>query len=136
MKKRTQAAIVLAILLIAVSAGAQRGGYGMGPDMMDRYGMGPGMMGGYGMDPGMMGGYGMGPGMMSEYGWRQGFQFSSPEQYEKFMDETRDLRKKMHDLRFEYSEMMQDSQTTMGDLEKIRQQMYELQEKIQQKARE
>jgi hypothetical protein len=63
--------------------------------------MNPGMMGGYGygMGPQMMRGYGcgMGPGMMGYY---------SPEQYEKqfknqqeFLDATKGLRKKMHELR-------------------------------------
>ncbi|HER62420.1 MAG TPA: hypothetical protein ENO11_00375 [Desulfobacteraceae bacterium] len=112
------------------------GGYGMGPGMMGGYGMGPGMMGGYGMGHhGMMGGYGMGPGMMGEHGWwKDRDQFSSPEQYEKFLDETKDLRKKLHDLRFEYGEMMHDPKTTVGEMKKMQQDMYELQEQIQQKA--
>jgi len=105
-------------------------GYGMGPEMMGGYGygMGPDMMGGYG--------YGMGPGMMGQYGWRQGQQpqFNSPEQYQQFLDETKDMRKKMNDLRFQYGEMMHDPSTTVGDLDKMRQEMYDLQKKIMEKA--
>ncbi|HHO47838.1 MAG TPA: hypothetical protein ENN06_05230 [Desulfobacteraceae bacterium] len=102
----------------------------MHPGMMGCYGMGPGMMGGYGMGPGMMGGYGMGlmkQHMMAEYGSEPGMKpFRSPEQYEKFLDATRDMRKKMHDLRFEYGEMMRNPATTMGDLKKKEQEMMEL----------
>ncbi len=114
------------------------GCYGMGPGMMGGYGMGPGMMGGYGMGPGMMGGHGMGPmkrHMMEEY-WGEGGMkpFRSPEQYEKFLDATRDMRKKMHDLRFEYGEMMRNPATTMGDLKKKEQEMTELRRKIMEQA--
>ena len=98
-------------------------GYGMGPGMMGGYGgygMGPGMMGGYGgygMGPGMMGGYGgygMGPGMMGNYGYGvcpycggfQGQQFNSNEDYAKFLDDTKEQRKKLNNLMFEYNEEM------------------------------
>jgi hypothetical protein len=36
------------------------------------------------------------------------------------------MRKKMHDLRFEYGEMMRNPATTMGDLKKMEQDMMEL----------
>jgi hypothetical protein len=107
----------------------------MHPGMMGCYGMGPGMMmGGYGM----MGSYGMGPmkrRMMEEY-WGEGGMkpFRSPEQYDKFLDATRDMRKKMHDLRFEYGEMMRNPATTMGDLKKKEQEMTELRRKIMEQA--
>ena len=125
-------------------------GYGMGPGMMGGYGMGPGMMGGYGygMGPGMMGGYGygMGPGMMGGYGpcpqgncygygqrpWQPGF--SSPEKYQKFLDETKELRKKLHDLQFQYGEMLRDPKTTMDDKFKMEKEIFDLQQKIQEKA--
>ncbi|MGW8161863.1 MAG: hypothetical protein ACWGN1_06410 [Desulfobulbales bacterium] len=128
--------------------GMMMGGYGMGPGMMGGYGMGPGMMGGYGMGPGMMGGYGMGSGMMGgygmghmnrhmmdEYGWGRGKKpFSSPENYNKFLDETKDLRKELHDMQFEYGEMMRNPKTTMGDLKKMQQEMFELQKKLLEKS--
>ena len=130
------------------------GGYGMGPGMMGGYGMGPGMMGGYGMGPGMMGGYGMGPqmmggcggrmsapcygygpGMMEGYGYgKKGY--PDPQKYKKFYDETKELRKKLHDLRFEYGEMMRNPDTTMKEKMDIEKQMFELQQKIQEKAAE
>jgi len=100
------------------------GCYGMGPGMMMGGGMGPGMMMGGGMGPGMMGG-GIGPGMK---------RFDSPEQYEKFLEATKDMRKKMHDLRFEYGEMMRNPKTTMGDLKKMEQEMFDLQKKIMEQG--
>lgn len=157
------AAILIALLITAVSTPAQMMGGGKSmmqepggpqpdmprtqieepflfqPGMMGCCGMGPGMMmGGYGMGPGMMGGYGMGPmhrRMMEDHGWGAGMKrFRSPEQYETFLDETRELRKKMHDLRFEYGEMMRNPTTTMGDLKKMEQQIHALQQKILEQA--
>jgi thiol-disulfide isomerase/thioredoxin len=117
-------------------------GYGMGPNMMGGYGhgmhhnmmgggcynMGFGMMGGYGMRPGMMG-YGMGPQMMGGYGYGMGpgmMGYNSLEQYEKqfkenqdFLNETKELRKKMHTLRFDYAEALRDPETDKKDLEKL-----------------
>jgi len=110
----------------------------MHPGMMGCYGMGPGMMMGSGMGPGMMMGGGMGQmhrHMMEEYGWGPGMnRFNSPEQYEKFLDATKDMRKKMHDLRFEYGEMMRNPTTTMGDLKKMEQEMFNLQKKIMEQG--
>jgi hypothetical protein len=109
--------------------GMMGGGYGMGPGMMGGgYGMGPGMMGGgYGMGPGMMGGgYGMGPGMMGYYG-------QSPE-CQKFYDDTAQLRKELHDKRFEYFETVRNPKTTMETVTNLQKEMRELQEKIYSKA--
>jgi hypothetical protein len=129
-------------------------GYGMGPGMMGGYGMGPGMMGGYGwgcgMGPGMMGGYGYGmglgrmgrhrmhmPGACYGYGYGMGEEgFESPEKYQKFMDETKDLRKKLHDLRFDYREKMRNPKTTMKDKMEMEKEMFDLMQKIQEKAGE
>jgi hypothetical protein len=124
------------------------GGYGMGPGMMGGYGMGPGMMGGYGgygMGPGMMGGYGMGPGMMGGYGHGMHHNmmgggcygmgpgmmgYYSPEQYEKqfknqqeFLNDTKELRKKMHALKFDYAEALRNPETDKKDLERINAEM-------------
>jgi hypothetical protein len=125
-------------------------GYGMGPGMMGGCGMGPGMMGGCGMGPGIMGGYGMGPGMMGGYGYGHGPctqgncygqgiapgqpGYMPPEKYQKFLDETKDLRKKMHDLRFEYGEMTRNPKTTMEEKDKMEKEMFELHQKIRGKA--
>jgi peptidoglycan hydrolase CwlO-like protein len=126
------------------------GGYGMGPGMMGGYGgyggygMGPGMMGtgqhpcmtgnyGYGMGPQMMGtyGYGMGPGMMGYY---------SPEQYEKqfkeqqsFLDETKELRKKLHTLKFDFAEAQRNPDTKPEDLEKMSAEMENIWKQIYEK---
>ncbi len=98
--------------------------------------MNPGMMGGYGgygMGPGMMGGYGygMGPGMMGYY---------SPEQYEKqlkdqqeFLDATKELRKKMHDLKFDYAEALRNPKTEQKDLEKMNAEMENIWKQIYEK---
>jgi len=91
------------------------------------YAQGPGMMGpgygGYGMGPGMMGpgygGYGMGPG----YG-------GQVEQCKKFLDETADLRKDLHNKRFEYSEAIRNPKSTPESVAKIEKEIRELQEKI------
>jgi hypothetical protein len=125
------------------------GGYGMGGMMM-----GPGMMGyggcgnmgygGYGMmRPGMMGyggqgmmghhqtmhgGYGMGPGMMGYGG--QGY---NAEAYQKFMDETLELRKKMHTKKFEYSEALRNPKTTREDIIKMEKEFQELQKEMYEK---
>jgi len=136
------------------------GGYGMGPQMMGGYGgygMGPGMMGGYGMGPGMMGGYGhgmhhnmmgggcygMGPDMMGGYGYGMGpgmMGYYSPEQYEKqlkdqqeFLDATKELRKKMHDLKFDYAEALRNPKTEQKDLEKMNAEMENIWKQIYEK---
>ena len=120
--------------------GMMRGyGYGMGPGMMGGYGgygMGPGMMGGYGygMGPGMMGGYGcgMGPGMMGYY---------SPDEYKKqfnknqaFLDATKDLRKKLHSLRFDYAEAVRNPATKQEDLIKMNEEMESILKQIYEKG--
>jgi hypothetical protein len=125
-------------------------GYGMGPGMMGGYGgygMGSGMMGGYGhsMHHNMMGGgcYGMGPGMMGGYGHGMGpgmMGYHSPEQYEKqfrenqeFLNDTKTLRKKLHDLKFDYGEAWRDPETKPEDLEKINAEMKKTRKQIYEK---
>jgi len=154
--------VVMALLLAAVPSMAQNpgyGGYGMGPGMMGGYGygMGPGMMGGYGgygMGPGMMGGHGMGPGMMG-YGMHHGMMGSygcgmgpgmmgyfSPEQYENqfkqnqdFLNETKELRKKMHALKFDYAEALRNPETDKKDLERINAEMESIWKLIDEKRK-
>jgi hypothetical protein len=128
------------------------GGYGMGPGMMGGYGgygMGPGMMGGYGgygMGPGMMGGYGygMGPGMMGGYGCGMGpgmMGYYSPDEYKKqfnknqaFLDATKDLRKKLHSLRFDYAEAVRNPATKQEDLIKMNEEMESILKQIYEKG--
>jgi hypothetical protein len=124
-------------------------GYGMHPNMMGGYGMGPQMMGGYGYGmhhPGMMGGYGygMGPQMMGGYGhnpmhhmggWgmppcTQGPQYMSSEEHTKFMDDTRDERRKLHNMMFDYGEAMRSPEPDRQKLQDMQKEMYELRNKI------
>ena len=108
-------------------------GYGMGPGMMGNYGygMGPGMMGGYG-------GYGMGPGMMGNYGYGkcpncggyQGQQFKSKEDYSKFLNDTKEQRKKLHGLMFEYNEEMRSPNPDKEKLAKMGKEIDELRSEI------
>ncbi len=104
-------------------------GRGMGPAMM----MGPGMMGmmhrmmggGMMMGPGMMG-----PGMMwPGYGMGAGYF----KKYQKFLDETRDLRKQLNEKRFEYFEALRNPKTEFETLSKLRKEIFDLKEKIYQK---
>jgi len=84
------------------------------------YAHGPGWWGG-----GHMMGYG--GGMM---GWSDsGYYYD-----QKFLDETRELRKKLHDKRFEYFEALRDPETTPETLTKLEKEIHELQEKIYEKA--
>lgn len=119
------------------------GGYGMGPGMMGGYGMGHGMMGGHGMGSGMMGGCGMGPGMMGGYGYGVGPQMMNPEaekQYKeyneknnRFLDETKELRKELHLLKFEYQEALRSTPGPSDKLDKMRREMFDLEQKIYNK---
>ena len=147
--KKTIRVASLMLLLAAAPAMSQMmgGGQMMGnqanPQMMQQqnnpqstpYGMYPGMMGGYGhvMGPQMMGGYGygMGPGMMG---------YNSPEQYEKqlkenqdFLNETKELRKKMHTLRFDYAEALRNPETNKKDLERLNAEMESILKQIYEK---
>jgi hypothetical protein len=125
-------------------------GYGMGPGMMGGgYGCGvnPDTMGGhhgYGMHQGMMGGYGMESGMMGGYGYGSGSQMMSPEtekQYKEynektnqFLDETRELRKDLHSLKFEYHEALRSTTGPSEKLDKMRREMFDLHLKINNKS--
>jgi len=141
--------VVMTLLLSAVPSMAHNpgyGGYGMGPGIMGGYGygMGPGMMGGYGgygMGPGMMGGYGygMGPGMMGGYGGYgicpncgayQGQQFKSNEDYSKFLDDTKEQRRKLQNLMFEYNEEMRSPNPNREKLANMEKVMDELRDEI------
>ena len=106
--------------------------YGMG--MM---GSGMGMMGrGMIMGSGMMGGgMGMmGPGMMMGSGMMgSGMGIRNMQQYDKFMNYTKELRLKLHDMRFEYIEAMRNPKTTIGDLRHMMEKMAKLRQEIMQK---
>lgn len=102
------------------------GGYGMGPGMMGSYGYGPG----YGMGPGMMGGYGPGYGMVPG-----GANVYSP-QMKKFLDETTDLRKEIHNKQFEYAEALRDPKTTPESIWLLEKELRDLTGKLTEKMYE
>lgn len=120
---------------------------GMGRGMMDGMGMGRGMMGCMGMGPGMMDGYhGMGMGMMGGMGPMMHHHmmggadgpiienFDSLEDFETFLDETKEQRRKLHNMRFEYMEKMRQPETTVGELKQMKKETYSLMEEIHKKA--
>ena len=132
-----------------MGSGMMGGGYGCGANPGTKgghhgYGMNPGMMGGYGMGSGMMGGHGMGSGMMGGYGYGRGSQMMSPEtekQYKEynektnqFLDETRELRKDLHSLKFEYHEALRSTTGPSEKLDKMRREMFDLHLKINNKS--
>jgi mono/diheme cytochrome c family protein len=79
------------------------------------------------------GGYGMGPGMMGGHGMGRGSHIQSAE-CQKFYDDTTQLRKELHDKRFEYFETVRNPKSTMGTVAELQKEMRELQEKIYSKA--
>lgn len=121
----------------------------MGPSMMGRGMMGPGMMGhgmpGMGMmGPGMMGmmhgggmGYGMGTGMMHGMGMMgPGMMgYGNVEAYQKFLNETVDLRKELHNKKFEYFEALRNPKTKTETITKLEKGIQELQSKIYEKTK-
>ncbi|MDD2469285.1 MAG: Spy/CpxP family protein refolding chaperone [Desulfobulbus sp.] len=118
------AAMFLGICTVALDAHSATDTSNSADTMMDEYEMGPGMMGyGYGhmMGRGGMMGYGGGMGMMYKL---------TPEQREQFYNETKELRKKMYDLRFEYMEAMHDPKSSPQDLAKIEKEMLETKVKM------
>lgn len=110
---------------------------GPGPGMMmNRDDMGQGMMGGRGMM--MQGrhgcmemmGSGMGHGMMTG---RMMSRMSSENQ-QRFMDDTVELRKEMHSLRFAYMEAMRNPDTRLAELADMEQQMLDIRKDMLRKA--
>lgn len=92
------------------------------------------MMGG-GSNYGMMGGM-MGPQMMDDddggcpgAGW-SGQDDGSQKNYQEYLDKTRDLRRQMHELRFDYMEAYRAPNPDKATLLKIEQQMTDLRLKM------
>ena len=136
--KRILIATVLAIGLTTAGGYVYAHGNGYGSEydggMMDG--------GGYGM---MDDDYGMGPGMMRDYRHNEdgynhpgaaGFGRNgwTSEQNQKFLDDTVELRKEMHNKRFEYREALRNPKTTRQQLSKIEKEMIDLRDKIYDKA--
>jgi hypothetical protein len=136
MKKTLLAVAVISILAAGAMAFAHGpgGGSGYGGHMMGP-GYGGHMMGsGYGghmMGPGY-GGHMMGSGHMK--GPMMGWADADDETVKKFLDETADLRKQMHDKKFEYLEARRNPDANAESLKKIEKEMYDLKWQIREKA--
>jgi len=115
MKPLTIGSILLALVIIATGST-----YSQGQGMMGGHGYGQG----YGMGPGMMGGYGYGPGPR---GYGQGAQ---NEACQKFLNETAELRRDLHNKRYEYFEAMRNPKTTSESLANKEKELRDIQEKI------
>lgn len=105
------------------------GGYGMmgqghGGHMMGGMMGAGGHMAGAGCEGHMMEGM-MGPDMMG---------FGTEEEYRKHLDDTVDLRRAMHNKKFEMSEAMRNPETTHQTLLKLKKEMLEIKVKIYEKA--
>jgi hypothetical protein len=61
------------------------------------------------------------------YGERGGYD-------QKFLDETADLRKELHNKKFEYFEAVRNSETDSSTITKLEKEIREIQEKISEKA--
>jgi hypothetical protein len=114
--------------------------YQMNPAMMGGYGYGmhPNMMGGYGhgMHPNMMGGWGhhgmhqmMGGSGMPPCTGLQG-PYKSSEEYTKFLDDTREERRKLHSLMFDYGEAMRRPEPNREKLQEMEMEIFELRDRL------
>lgn len=116
---------VVGVLAFGIMVYAHGPGWG-GGHMAD-CGYGEHMMGsGHG---GHMMGQGYGRHMAgSMMGWRDS------DEYGKFLDETADTRKELHEKKFEYFEALRDPETPARTITKLEKETRELQEKIFSKA--
>ncbi|HHN63992.1 MAG TPA: hypothetical protein ENK09_01345 [Nitrospirae bacterium] len=93
------------------------------------YAIGPGWWWGGGA---MMASAGYGPGYMMDYcpvGYGTGYGYD-----QKFLQDTRDLRKQLTERRFEYFEALRDPATTPETIAKLEKEITDLQQKIYEKA--
>lgn len=111
-------AIITVVTVLAIGAFAFAHGPGYGGNM----GPGYGNHMGYGY-----GGHMMGPGYGHMYGNQGGVD-------QKFLDETADLRKELHQKRFEYMEAVRNPETNEKTMTKLEKEITDLQEKLYAKA--
>lgn len=116
------------VLGLAAGVAVAQGNYWGGYHMMDGNGH-YGMTGGYRM----MGDDGVGacPGAVG-YGQSE----ESLKNYQQFLDTTKDLRKNMHELRFEYAEAYRNPKTDRETLAKLEDQINNLGRKIHEARQE
>jgi len=99
--------------------------------------MGPGMMGGM---MGQMGDYDMmGPGMMGRMGGMMGsggygMKGIDPEVYQKYLNNTSELRRKLHNKKFEYFELMRDPDIKRDTVMKLEKEILDLKWELYEKA--
>jgi len=116
-------ALIFAVGAFAYAHGPGNDGRGGGHMMGQGYG--GHMMGqGYG---GHMMGQGYGGHMMAREG-------AGSEENQKFLDETSELRKELHNKRFEYMEMNRNPDTSVETSSKLEKEIFELEDKIREKA--
>ena len=133
MKRVLAVVTVVTVLSIGALAFAGPGWYGghMGPGYGNHmgYGYGGQMMGpGYGNHMGYgYGGHMMGPGYGHMYGNQGGYD-------QKFLDETTDLRKELHNKKFDYMEAVRDPKTDEKTVTNLEKEITDLQEKLYAKA--
>lgn len=134
MKKLVTGLIVISLLAVGTLVYAHGTGYG-GGQMGQGYGshMGQGYGGhmsqGYGGHMGQ--GYG---GHMMGYGPGAGKFAIEDEAGQKFLEETYDLRREMHDKKFEYREALRNPDTKLETITKLEREMQGIKEKIREKA--
>ncbi|MEW6600257.1 MAG: hypothetical protein AB1499_04750 [Nitrospirota bacterium] len=107
----------IAVLLI-ISAGALA------------FAHGPGRPGGHMMGPGY-GTWMSGPGYGGMF---MGMRARGGVSDQKFLDETVDLRKELHNKKFEYFEASRDPKTTLETLSNLRKEIYDIKSQIREKA--
>ncbi len=116
MKKLLISLTVVAVLAFGVMVYAHGPGWGGGKMMGPGYG--GHMMGQW------YGGHMTGPMM----GW------SGAGDNQKFLDETADIRKELHEKKFEYFEALRDPETSAKTITKLEKDLRDLQEKLYAKA--
>ncbi len=82
--------------------------------------------------PGRWGGHMMGPGYGGRMMMDQDGQVPGPDQ--AFLNETADLRKELHNKKFEYYEAMRDPKTTGETLSILEKEIYDMRSRIHEKA--
>lgn len=86
------------------------------------YNAGPGVMMGQGMMQ-----FGMGPGMIRGVG---AMGYISSEAFQKFFDDTREARKELHNLMFDYAELLRKPEYDATERVKIENKLMELRQKV------
>jgi hypothetical protein len=126
------------ILVFSVSYGfamMHEGGHMMGQGTAGEIQQGQAVTPGYGMMG--YGGHMMGPGGhmgCGEHMMGGKLGYGSEEEQQKFLDDTTDLRRAMHNKKFEYSEALRNPDTKRATLLKLKKEMLEIKIKMYEKA--